>query len=90
MLLALTVASTSIFADDVEPIIKNNVTVIKGATADQCPSSYKTEGGLDQETVEDGAGMQTDTTSPGVTSCSDCAIQNGDCVCKTCYTNFDE
>lgn len=86
----LSFASMTVLADAVEPVIQQNVTVLKNATPDQCPASYKSSGGVDQQTNMDGAGMQTEITSPGVTSCSDCSIVNGDCVCKTCYTNFDE
>lgn len=89
IIMVLFLADTAVFADAVEPIIKENVTVRQNATPDQCPSSYDSDSGVDQETREDGAGMQTLDTAPGVTSCSDCSIVNGDCVCKTCYTNFD-
>lgn len=83
-------ASVTAFADAVEPVIQKNVTVMSGVTADQCPSSYKSSGGVDQETDVDGAGMQTEITSPGVMSCDNCTFQDGNCVCGTCYTNFDE
>jgi hypothetical protein len=84
------ISSNAVFADDVEPVINYNVSVIKNATPAQCTASWDGDISADQEVTTDGDGMQTSTTSPGVMSCTGCAIEqkSGDCVCKTCYSNY--
>lgn len=86
----LFVTTNSVFADDVEPMVNYNVTVKKNVTPEQCPADWNGDAGSDQEIAYNGGGTETDTTSPGVMSCTGCAVdQNKNCVCKTCYTNYD-
>lgn len=74
-----------------EPIISNNVTVVKNATPAQCPASWEGSVAPDQMQVESGAGTSTMLTSPIIRSCEGCAIEpsSGDCVCKKCYDHYD-
>lgn len=68
-----------------EPIISHNVTVLPNATPSQCPSSWNGQGGEDINTTDSGRGQSNYSAGTAVLSCSDCSIQNGSCVCGTCY-----
>lgn len=94
--LALTVflllSSTATFAYVVAPVINYNVHVLKNATPAQCTSSMESEIGAEITQVDSAYGNNDELTSPGVQSCTDCAIdsQSKDCVCGTCYQHFNE
>jgi len=79
------IASASAVA---EPIVTRNVHVIRNATASQCPSSYNGRGSDEISTTVSGAGQNNNIATPGLLSCTGCAVDNtsGDCVCKTCYS----
>ena len=87
----LLIGSVAAFAASVEPVINYDVHVVQDAKPDQCPASWEGTIGEDQEVRYSGAGQETGITSPGVNSCTDCAIDkaSGDCVCGTCYEHFD-
>lgn len=89
---AFALVSLYAFAEDVEPVISTNVHVVSGATPEQCPASWSGDIGEDQQVGFSGAGEETSNTSPGVRSCTGCAIDNksGDCVCAKCYDYYDE
>jgi hypothetical protein len=81
---------SNVYAMDVEPVITHNVTVISNPTQGQCKSSWNGQVAAGQQTTYSGAGDQTGITSPGILSCSHCAVDqnSGGCVCKTCYSNY--
>jgi hypothetical protein len=88
----LSVISMAVFAGAVEPVISHNVHVVKNATPAQCNASWEGDIAPASAVDDTGAGSQTILTAPGVRSCSSCAIEqaSGDCVCKTCYDNYNE
>ena|SRR5204863_9800353 len=84
---AILLFSIIIFA--APPVINKNVTVISKSSPAQCTSSLRTRIGSDIMTTYSGMGEQDDESAPGVRSCTGCSIQEGDCVCSTCYDYFD-
>ena len=87
----LVLTFTNAYAFAVEPIINNNVHVLKGVTPSQCPSSWRGNPGTTDIQVDSGEGMSNAAVGSGVTSCTSCAFDqaSGDCVCATCYSNYN-
>lgn len=67
-----------------EPVVSHDVTVQTNATASQCPSSWEGSSGDEVSETTSGVG-QNSVASPTIRSCTNCSVQNGNCVCGTCY-----
>ncbi len=89
--LFLFIAYSTAFAFAVPPVIQHNVLIIHDASPNQCPSSMQGDMTAEVDNVASAFGGDDELTSPGVQSCTGCAIdqQSGNCVCSTCYKHFD-
>jgi hypothetical protein len=75
----------------VSPVIQHNVSILQNATPAQCRAAQQGRAAPTDVESYSGFGEYTGLSSPGMRSCSGCAVnsQSEDCVCKTCYYYFD-
>lgn len=71
------------------PSITHNVTVMQNASPSQCSGSWRGQADPQSATFVSGYGMDTGVTQVGVLSCTGCSLNNGNCVCNTCYGNYN-
>lgn len=83
------VLSTYAYAFSGPPDITYNVTVAQNVAENQCPASWEGQTSPDIVNVMSGLGNEQENTGPVIRSCSNCAIQSGNCVCGTCYDYFN-
>jgi hypothetical protein len=90
LIVGLLTANVS-FAYAIQPVITNNVHVIKNTTPTHCPSSWRGNPGSADVTSDTGRGASNFGIGVGVQSCDSCAYDSasGDCVCGTCYGDYN-